>query len=137
MSKVGWYCKNERYKITAKMRTSLVLASTFVAVAFGQPATPVPELRNVVPQDAMNGAVARAIGTPRLPVQSARPPVVLRTQPMQPVAKTCAIPLLNAPGKPTHDPIARRKPSAAIDPKMAKAPAVPACPANWNNPAKP
>ena len=88
---------------------------------------------NIVPESAMNGAVQRALTGPMLPQASntpttfnlpgPRPRVLISKAP-----KVCAVPLLQAPRKETHDPIARLKTDPKIDPKMAVAPAIPACP---------
>jgi hypothetical protein len=90
--------------------------------------------QNMIPNDAKKNAIERAYTINNLgegngswvlqaPGKKAvfNPAKVLES-------KTCAIPLLIARGKPTNDPIAKARVNPAIDPKMADAPRVPACP---------
>jgi hypothetical protein len=114
------------------MRCYLVLVGTLfgVTAALAQQTGP-----NVVPNGAINGAVRRAFQFPVIP-----PPGPIKTTFRAPLvanratinllkpAPICAIPLLEAKGTPTHDHINMRAPDTQIDPRMARAPAVPACP---------
>ena len=109
----------------------LMFAGTLFSVAAGLAQSPEP---NVVPQENMNNAIQRAVGravtpgyvVPGTPQKSPRNPIIFRGRPV-PVSTICAIPLLEAKGKPTNDRIARPGKGSAIDPKMAAAPRVPAC----------
>jgi hypothetical protein len=86
---------------------------------------------NIVPQGAINGAVQRALSGPVIPVF--RPVTV---NPQKPTffsmpsssPNICAIPLLEAKVKPTHDRIGIKGGSHTLDTGMAKKPAIPACP---------
>jgi hypothetical protein len=89
---------------------------------------------NVVPKSAFDGAVWRAMSAPKLPAMSTGRPTIFRNAPASTV---CAIPLLEARVPPIHDRIVRFNESSSIDPKMAVAPRVPACPTDWAKPAKP
>jgi hypothetical protein len=113
------------------MRCYMVLAGTLfsVAAALAQQTGP-----NVVPNGAINGAVRRALHLPVIP-----PPGPVRTTFSAPLianrninliepAPLCAIPLLEAKPAPTNDRIDGHTPDPHIDPRMAKAPRVPACP---------
>jgi hypothetical protein len=108
------------------------LAAGFLSsffLAFGQQA----ELNggNAVPQENLNRVLQRAFtpgigsGIPRLllPVPTLLPPA-----PQALKSKVCAVPLLETRGKETNDPIAHPTPAPLIDPKIAHAPPVPACP---------
>jgi hypothetical protein len=100
----------------------MIVAGTLLSVAtvFSQ--------QNVVPKGALDGAIHRALssGTPRfypLPMKSGQNPSWFLTGP-----NVCAIPLIEAPIKPTHDRISRLRVGPQIDPKMVLPPPVPACP---------
>jgi hypothetical protein len=108
---------------------------------------------NIVPDEAMRGAVNRALGNPLPPAltpgratyfnipnypmsvkmaagrvltsQSQRPQVTERLMLLQ--DKTCAVPLLEAKGKDTNDPISRAAGNQDIDPKIRAKPRVFAC----------
>jgi hypothetical protein len=110
----------------------MVLAGTLlgVAAALAQQTGP-----NVVPNGAINGALRRAFQFPVIPPPGPikttfRAPLVANRTAMNLIkpAPVCAIPLLEAKGTPTHDQINVRAPETHIDPQMAKAPRVPACP---------
>ena len=108
-----------------KMRCYRIAAGTLFSVgaAFCQ--------GNVVPQSAMNGAVQRAFSLqsqrfhPLPLVAGQRPVVFIGPGPQQNV---CAIPLLEAPVKPTHDRIAHSGLAPQMDPKMARQVGAPPCP---------
>jgi hypothetical protein len=122
------------------MRCYQLLAGTLlsVAVAFAQaPGT------NIIPDDAvrgavnraastmvvipnypMNAAVGRALNSPKLPPLSNRRTIFVAKPPLT----TCAVPLLEAHGKKTNDRMARPTKAPEIDLKMAVAPPIPACP---------
>ena len=108
----------------------MIVAGTLLSVAavFSQQAGPTPESENVVPKDALDAAVYRALNSqpPHFnppPIVSGQKPAFFLTGP-----NVCAIPLIKVPVKPTHDRISRRKLSPSVDPKMVVAPKVPACP---------
>jgi hypothetical protein len=118
----------------------MIAAGTLISVAsaFGQAAGPEPGSKNIVPgwsttiaNEALRGAIHRALTSPGTGVY--RQPMIARAMPLKPIdlmrqePKVCAIPLLEALVKPTHDRIgAGRVPQ--VDPKMAVAAGVPPCP---------
>jgi hypothetical protein len=123
------------------MRCSTIFAGTLfsVAGAFAQQTGPTAASSNsvapnIVPQEAFDGAVYRALKMPAIPppgnrkptlfAYNTRPPVTL----MQGTPKVCAIPLLNVrpPGTSDKMPFAHADPG--VDPKMVLTPRVPACP---------
>ena len=129
MNKSGSKPLNRLYT-SLRMRSLLLVAMALgsVPAAFPQP----PGV-NVVPNGAITGTFRRALvwqpqaqtRTYSLPFR-AQPPrreLILRS----PVARVCAVPLLPAHPADTHDRMARPGRGPEIDPKMAAAPAVPAC----------
>jgi hypothetical protein len=107
------------------MRRYVIAAVTLLSVValFGQ--------ENIVPKGAINGAVQRALAGPVIP--GFRPGTVNPQKPRffslpSSGPNICAIPLLEAKVKPTHDRIAAKGGSRTLDSGMAKAPAIPACP---------
>jgi hypothetical protein len=107
------------------MRSSIITAGVLlgIAAAFAlQLGAQLPGT-NVVPKDAMRDAIRRAMTSP-----SPRPVTATATRfDIKPDSKVCAIPLLQAHGTATHDPIAHLGPAPDIDPKMAVAPPATAC----------
>jgi hypothetical protein len=92
---------------------------------------------NVVPKEALNGAILRALNSPTLPPLTTTPRLFRAAPPVEKFASACAVRLLETPGTPTNDKMAYPGPSPAIDPHMAVAPPIPACPENPAPPAKP
>jgi hypothetical protein len=86
---------------------------------------------NVIPEEAMKGAIFRAVSAPKVPQPLTTRPSTFRISPT--TSNVCAIPLLEARGTPTHDRIEIKGQLQRIDPKMALAPRVPACPNSWFN----
>jgi hypothetical protein len=106
---------------------------------------------NIVPDEAMRGAVNRALGNPLPPPltpgratyfvipplsvkmaagraltsQSQRPQVTERLMMLQ--EKNCAVPLLEAKGKETNDRISHPVKNPDIDPRIRAKPRAPAC----------
>jgi hypothetical protein len=105
----------------------VIAAAALIGAAAAPGQQPGP---NIVPQTALNGAVRRAFTTPVIPPPGPAPSMFrLPNINLMKSSTPCAVPLLEAKVAPTHDRIARRNPDASIDPKMSKAPAIPACPA--------
>ena len=111
------------------MRCYILVAGTLFSAAsvFAQQTG-----RNVVPNEAMRGAIHRALTspTPR--------PLTLKRSFFQgvPTSTVCAIPLLETTGVPTHDRIAQPRLTPPIDPKMVLPPAIPACPTESPKPLR-
>jgi hypothetical protein len=110
----------------------MIVTGTLLSVAavFSQQAGPAPEPNNIVPKEALDAAIYRALSSEAHPYP---PPLVRGQKPtrfsLPPLhANVCAIPLLEAPVKPTHDGISRLKVAPRIDPKIVAAPPAPACP---------
>jgi hypothetical protein len=114
----------EKVYTVGKMRCYVIAAGTLFSVvsAFGQ--------QNVVPNGVLDGAIHRALNfvphTYPLPVITGQKPVWFSVPATR--ENVCAIPLLEAPIKPTHDRIAHAGLAPQIDPKMARPVGAPPCP---------
>ena len=91
---------------------------------------------NVVPNDAQYGAFRRALNSPRLPPVTAGRNMFWVSPPIEATSKACAI-HLETLGTPTNDKIAQSGPIPQVDPQMALAPPIPACPEIGRRNAKP
>ena len=112
------------------MRSYVIVAGALFSVVAAVAQVPGP---NVVPNEAINGAVWRALALPVIPPVTGsktvfRAPLVNGPQTVLMAPEICAVPLVETRGTPTNDRIAGRVPDPRIDPKMAVAPRIPACP---------
>lgn len=118
---------NSGCRLSAGMRCYRIAVGALLCVVPGF-------AQNVISNDAMKNAVERAYtisnlgeGNGTWVFKAPGPKPVFNLAKIFP-SRTCAIPLLITTGKPTNDPIARARVNPAIDPKMAVAPRIPACP---------
>jgi hypothetical protein len=81
---------------------------------------------DVVPKDVLHLDFQRALQSLRLSYATTKPDVWIT--PSIEASPKCAIRLLEVPTTPTDDRIAVPVPIPLIDPKMAVAPLIPACP---------
>lgn len=114
------------------MRCYLIVAGTLLSmgVAFTQQTDSNPRKLNVVPQEAMNEAIYRALARPKPMAPLRAAPRIVRPGQSQIdllMPKACAVPLLDARGKPTGDRMSRSV-NKGTDPRIVVPPPVPACP---------
>ena len=82
---------------------------------------------NVIRNEAMRNAVARALSVPSLPPASPRQSLFFKAPDTLTSQAVCVIPLEKAHETPTNDKIVGVNPSPIIDSAMAKAIGMPAC----------
>jgi hypothetical protein len=131
----GLRTSGQRNRIRLRMRFYVVFYVVITGVIACVAALAQNSGSNVVPKDAQMGAFRRAFTGPALPKVNSRA-MIFRVKPtgsqvpqkLDLRATVCAIPLLEAHGAQTNDRITRPFGGPEIDPKMAVAPAVPACP---------